>query len=179
MRMNDNPALNQRYVIEYLRASQGKFAGHGRDLADSYEHRQALKLEPPYPLETAALLHSRLGELARLDKHLDVEQEAIASAAQSTILKPYGLTYYDFVIGDNWWMRKAALALLDGDDTMLRKFEGIGARSEAAASDDASDDDDDDAQAAANVHAGKNVHVGNSVQIGNHEAKAQKTDSEN
>src|SRR5207344_550476 len=29
MRMNDNPALNQRYSIAYWRASQGKFAGHG------------------------------------------------------------------------------------------------------------------------------------------------------
>jgi len=142
MRMNDNPALNQRYMIEYLRASQGKLAGHGRDLADSYEHRQALKLEPPYPLETAALLHGRLGDLARLDKHLDIGQEAIADAAQSTILKPYGLSYYDFVIADNWWMRKAALALLDGDDTVLRRFEGIGITTEAAADDDASDDTD-------------------------------------
>src|SRR5262249_51363383 len=48
MRMNDNPALNQRYLVEYWRASQGKFAGHGRDLADSYERAQPLKLDPPY-----------------------------------------------------------------------------------------------------------------------------------
>jgi Zn-dependent protease with chaperone function len=177
MRMNENPALNQRYVIEYLRASQGKFAGYGRDLADSYEHRQALKLEPPYPLETASLLHRRLGELARLDKHLDIEQEAIAGTAQSTILKPYGLTSYDFAIGDNWWMRKAALALLDGDDTLLRRLEGIGAPSEAAVGDNDNDDNDEDTQAA-NVHAGKNVRVGNNVHIGNHEARAQKTNGD-
>jgi len=172
MRMNDNPQLNQRYYIEYLRASQGKLAGHGRDLADSYEHRQALRLDPPYSLETAALLHSRLGALARLDKRLDDEQEALAGVAQSTMLKPYGLTYYDFVIGDNWWMRKAALALLDGDDTVLRRLEGIGARGEAAAADDTGDDDDAETEAA-NVRVGKNVHVGSNVHIGGHETKPQ------
>ena len=180
MRMNDNPALNQRYVIEYLRASQGKFAGHGRDLADSYEHRQPLKLEPPFPLETAALLHSRLGELARLDKPLDVAQEAIANAAQSTILKPYGLTYYDFVIGDNWWMRKAALALLGGDDSVLRRLEGVGARTEAAAEDDTSDDGEaagTDARAP-NVAVGKNVHVGNNVHDGSREAEPQRNNND-
>jgi Zn-dependent protease with chaperone function len=173
MRMNDNPALNQRYFIDYWRASQGKLAGHGRDLADSYEHAQALKLDPPYPLETAALLHLRLGRLARLGgMPLDGEQEAIANAAQNSILKPYGLTYYDFVIGDNWWMRKAALALLDGDDKVLRTFEGIGASSDAAA-----DDDDDDAQAesAADAHTGSNVQVGRNVRIGGHEARPAKT----
>ena len=172
MRMNDNPALNQRYVIEYLRASQGKLAGHGRDLADSYEHRQALKLEPPYPLETAALLHNRLGELARLDKHRDVAQEAVANAAQSTILKPYGLSYYDFVIADNWWMRKAALALLAGDDRVLRTFEGIGTGTEAAADDDASDDTDTDG-VDANVQVGNDVQVGKNVHVGGHEAKSK------
>ena len=177
MRMNDNPALNQRYTIEYLRASQGKFAGHGQDLADSYEHKQALKLDPPYSLETAVMLHGKLGRLARLDgKPLDVEQEAIANAAQSSLLKPYGLTYYDFVIADNWWMRKAALALLDGDDTVLRRLEGIAMRKETAA--EASNDDDDDGDAgaddsAANVHAGNNVRVGKNVRVGGHEAKTQ------
>jgi Zn-dependent protease with chaperone function len=175
MRMNDNPALNQRYFIDYWRASQGKFAGHGRDLADSYEHAQALKLEPPYPLEIAALLHVRLGRLARLgNAPLDDEQAAMASAAQNSILKPYGLTYYDFVIGDNWWMRKAALALLDGDDNVLRKLEGIGASSDAVTD----DDDGEDAQAesaAANVHVGNNVQVGKNVRIGGHEAKPRKT----
>jgi Zn-dependent protease with chaperone function len=174
MRMNDNPALNQHYFIAYWRASQGKFAGHGRDLADSYEHAQALKLEPPYPLETAALLHVRLGRLAHLGgMPLDVEQEAIANAAQTTILKPYGLTYYDFVIGDNWWMRKAALALLDGDDNVLRKFEGIGASSDATADDE--DGDDAQAEAAANVHVGNNVQVGKGVHVGGHEAKPRET----
>lgn len=172
MRMNDNPALNQRYLIDYWRASQGKFAGHGRDLADSYEHAQALKLEPPYPLETAALLHVRLGRLARLTgAPLDVEQEAIANAAQNSILKPYGLSYYDFVIGDNWWMRKAALALLDGDDKMLSQLEGAGASSEATVEDD--DDAEQAESAAANVHVGNNVQAGKNVHIGHEAAKPQ------
>ena len=175
MRMNDNPALNQRYAIEYLRASQGKFAGHGHDLADSYEHQQPLKLDPPYALETAMLLHGKLGRFARLNgKPLDVEQEAIANAAQNSILKPYGVTYYDFVIADNWWMRKAALALLDGDDTVLRRLEGIGTHSTAADADDAGDDNDDDdtqAEAAANAHTGSNVQVGKNVQVGDRKVK--------
>jgi len=172
MRMTDNPALHQRYYVEYWRASQGKFASHGRDLADSYEHRQALKLEPPYALDTAAVLHSGLGRLAGLDgKPLDVEQAAIANAAQSTILKPYDLTYYDFLIADNWWMRKAALALLAGDDSVLRRLEGIDTQRAAAATDDADDDDDAAAEAAANVQVGNDVQVGKNVHLGSHEAK--------
>jgi len=172
MRMNDNPALNQRYTIEYWRASQGKFAAHGRDLADSYEHRQALRLEPPYALETAALLHSKLGGLARL-RAQGADEEAIASAAQSTTLKPYGLTYYDFVIADNWWMRKAALALLDGDDNVLRRYEGIDANAAAAAADDGEEEDDDADGSSANVQAGNNVRIGKNVQAGGHDAKAK------
>jgi Zn-dependent protease with chaperone function len=175
MRMNDNPALNQRYLIEYWRASQGKFAGHGRDLADSYERVQPLKLDPPYALETAALLHTRLGRLAQPGVPLDVEQAALANAAQSSLLKPYGLTYYDFVIADNWWTRKAALALLDGDDSVLRRFEGIGDHHASTTR----DDDDDDATAeAANVRVGKNVHTGKNVRTGGQAAKTSKTDSD-
>jgi Zn-dependent protease with chaperone function len=175
MRMSDNPALNQRYLIEYWRASQGKYAAHGRDLADSYEHSQALKLDPPYSLETAALLHARLGRLSRLGgMPLDVEQEAVANAAQNSILKPYGLSYYDFVISDNWWMRKAALALIAGDDSVLRRFEGIGASSQSTDSDDS---DEDAAAEGANVHVGNNVRIGKNVQVGGHEAKPRSTSS--
>lgn len=173
MRMTDNPALSQRYYIEYLRASQGKFAGHGRDLADSYEHKQPLKLDPPYSLETAALLHARVRKFVRVDSNLlDVNQ---LKPGQSALLQLYDLTYYDFVIADDWWMRKAALALLDGDDTALRRLEGIGTRSAAADADDSSDDDDDDSQAeaAANVHTGNNVQVGKNVRVGGQAAKAK------
>jgi len=84
------------------------------------------------------------------------------------------VTYYDFVIADNWWMRKAALALLDGDDTVLRRLEGIGTRSTAADTDDASDDNDDDdsaAEAAANVHTGSNVQTGKNVRVGDRKVK--------
>jgi len=177
MRMSDNPALSQRYYVEYWRASQGKFAEHGRDLADSYEHQQALKLEPPYALETAAALHGRLGRLAGLSgKPLDVEQAAIANAAENSILKPYSLTYYDFVIGDNWWMRKAALALLAGDDSVLRRLEGIGTQREAAASEDGDDDDGQADEAAANVKVGNNVHTGKNVHVGGHAAKPNDKD---
>jgi Zn-dependent protease with chaperone function len=170
-RMHDNPELNQRYTVEYWRASQGKLAAHGRDLADSYERAQPLKLDPPYPLETAALLHNRLGSLARLrGKSLDAENEAMVNAAQNSLLKPYGLTYYDFVIGDNWWMRKAALSLLDGNDAMLRQLEGIGTHAQA---DDDDQSDDDVESEAANTRAGNNVHVGNKVRVGGREAKAR------
>jgi hypothetical protein len=176
MRMSDNPGLNQRYTIEYWRASQGKFAAHGRDLADSYEHRQALKLEPPYPLETAALLHGKLGGLARL-RAQGADDEAIATAAQSTTLKPYGLSYYDFVIVDNWWMRKAALALLDGDDSVLRRYEGLDSSGAAAAADDGdgNEEDDDADGASASVQTGNNVRVGQNVQVGGRDAKAKNT----
>jgi Zn-dependent protease with chaperone function len=169
-RMHDNPGLNQRYTVEYWRASQGKFAGHGRDLADSYEFAQSLKLDPPYPLATATLLHNRLGVLSRLrGKAFDSEQDAMLNSTQNSLLKPYGLTYYDFLIGDNWWMRKAALALLDGDDSVLRQLEGIGTHSQ---SDDENEPDEDAEAESADVHTGKNVHVGNNVRVDGREAKA-------
>ena len=154
-RMEDNPALAQRYSADYFRASQGRFAEYGRDLADSYEKGQALKLDPPYPLATGATLFARMRE--RGAPNLDAAQQA---AAERDILKPQGLSYYDFLIAHNWWTRKAKIALLSGDSTVMRSYFGVDKDTE----DDAQDDEA--TAAAANVHIGNNVHVGNNVRVG-------------
>ena len=159
-RMGESPALSQRFSSDYFRASQGKFAAHGRDLADSYEKGQPLKLEPPYPLETAALLFAEMRK--RGAPNLD---DAHQAAAEREVLKPHGLTYYDFLIAHNWWSRKGKIAMLGGDGSIVRAYYGIGKNSTAAAEEEDSDETESDA-AAANVHVGKNVHAGNNVRVG-------------
>lgn len=165
-RMAQNPALAQRYSADFFRASQGKLAAYGRDLADSYEKGQPLKLDPPYPLETAAVLFAEMRK--RGAPSLDAAQEA---AAEREVLKAQGLSYYDFLIAHNWWARRAKIAALSGDPSMLQHYFGL-------ASKDQDDDGEDDATAqaeAANVHIGNNVHVGNNVHIGGKALKADKS----
>jgi Zn-dependent protease with chaperone function len=157
MRMGENPALAQRYHADFFRATQGKFAAHGRDLADSYEKGQALQLDPPYPIETAAALFAEMHK--RGAPNLDDAEQA---AAETEILKPRGLTYYDFLIAHNWWSRKASIAALSGDSSIMQHYYGL-----------ASGDDDNDAESA-DVHIGSNVHVGNNVQVGGHAVKTKK-----
>jgi Zn-dependent protease with chaperone function len=159
-RMQESPALTQRYNAEFFRATQGKLAPYGRDLAESYAQGQPLKLDPPYPLEVARSL------LAQMLQHGAPDMDAVQkSVVESGILKAQGLTYYDFLIGHNWWSRKAKIAALTGDDSIMREYYGL----------DSKDADDDHANAeAAGVHIGNNVHIGANVRIGSGAAKAQK-----
>ena len=149
-RMGESPALSQRFSADYFRASQGKYADYGRDLADSYEKGQPLKLEPPYPLETAALLFAEMRK--RGTPNLTDAQKA---NAEREVLKPHGMTYYDFLIAHNWWSRKAKIAMVGGDSSIVRAYYGIGAKTTADADDEGEAD-----EAAANVQVGSNVRVG-------------------
>lgn len=145
-RMKGDRALTMRYMIEYFRASQGKFAAYGRDLADSYEKSQPLHLDPPYPLDTAA-------QLRREMKSRNVEDnETLQAKAEADLLKPKGLTYYDYSIASSWWARQANIAALTGDDSLLRRYVPL-----QSADDD--DDTDDTAAASDNVHIGSNVRI--------------------
>ncbi len=150
-RMAGDSALSRRYAIGYFRASQGKFAAYGQDLADSFEKSQALRLDPPYSLKTASELYAAMKE--RGAPALDDAQQAEAERA---VLKPQGLTYYDYLITHNWWMRKANVAMVAGDTSIMRNYLGL-------ASDD--EDDDDDNASTSNVHVGSNVHMGSNVHI--------------
>jgi Zn-dependent protease with chaperone function len=160
VRMAQNPALWQHYNAVFFRATQGKFAAHGRDLADSYENNQPLHLDPPYPLDDAARVYAELRQRGAPD--LDAAQQA---SAEATVLKPYGMSYYDFLIAHNWWTRKAKIAALEGDSSVLRGYFAVATQT-------SDDDDDEDADAApssaqaANVHVGDNVHVGSNVRAG-------------
>jgi predicted Zn-dependent protease len=144
-RMRENDALMLRYNVDFFRASQGKLALYGRDLADSYEKGQSLKLDPPYPIETASDLFAQMR--ARGAPNLDDAQRA---SAETEVLKPHGLTYYDFLIAHNWWARAGKIAALTGDPSVLRQYYSL-----------KSDDDDE-----SNVRTGKNVRTGGNVLVG-------------
>jgi Zn-dependent protease with chaperone function len=143
-RIERDDALARRYGVDYFRASQGKFANYGRDLADSFEKSQSLHLDPPYPLETASALYAEMQK-----RGAPAFDDAAQAKAESEVLKPHGLTYYDYVIAHNWWMRKANVAMVSGDGSLMRKYLGL-----------ASEDDDDEKPSQGNVHIGANVHIG-------------------
>ena len=164
-RMAGNPALAQRYSVEFFRASQGKLAAYGRDLADSYEKGQTLKLDPPYPLSTAAAIFAEMRK--RGAPNLNAAEQA---AAEREVLRPHDLSYYDFLIAHNWWSRKAKIAVLAGDASVMRTYYGL----------DTANDEAEDAReqaAASGVHIGNNVHVGNNVRVGDKPVKTQSSDT--
>lgn len=155
-RMRQEPALAQQYSVAFFRASQGKLAAHGRDLADSYERGQPLRLDPPYPMHTAKALLAAMK--ARGAPQLDADQQA---AVEAEILKPHGLSYYDFLIGHNWWSRKVAAAALAGDTAPLQDYYSALPTPEA----DAERETKAEAEAAG-VRVGENVSIGKNVKIG-------------
>jgi predicted Zn-dependent protease len=159
-RMRDEPALAQRYSVAFFRASQGKLAAHGRDLADSYEKGQALQLEPPYSMEVAKDLLRAMQ--ARGAPSLDAKQQA---AAEAEILAPHGLTYYDYLLGHNWWSRKVTVAALAGDTAPLQDyFSAMQPEAEAEAEAEATAEVKAEAEASG-VHIGENVKIGGNVRI--------------
>jgi Zn-dependent protease with chaperone function len=157
-RMQQAPALTERYSIAFFRATQGRYAAHGRDLADSFAHHQALRLDPPFPLEQLLAINA-----ATAQPGIDAEK------AQAQAIAAAGMTTYEFLIGRNWWMRKAAIAALTGDTTLIARISGRGDDEETAT------DDDEDAADDAGVHIGEGVHVGDGVRIGGHDKSATST----
>jgi len=153
-RMQQNQGLSARYSVAYFRASQGKFAAWGRDLADSYETGKPLQLDPPYPLETAAEMFGAMQ--ARGAPNFTPAQEA---AAEKDILKPHGLTYYDYLIGHNWWTRKATIAAIGGDESVMQTY--FAAVRASAGLDETAEQ--------AGVQIGSNVHIGKNVRVGGKE----------
>jgi Zn-dependent protease with chaperone function len=150
-RMAQDPAMAEYFSVHFFRASQGRLAPYGRDLADSYEKGQPLKLEPPYPLETARTLFAEMTR--RGAPNLDDAQRA---AAESEVLKAQNLSYYDFLIAHNWWSRKARVEALAGDSSLLNAYYSLDADAGADAAN----------AEAAGVHVGGHVHIGSGVRIG-------------
>ncbi|HJU38538.1 MAG TPA: hypothetical protein VJ724_03130, partial [Tahibacter sp.] len=149
-RMGEYGALRTRFSADYFRATQGRLAAWGDDLADSYEHGQPLRLDPPYPLDTAAALFAAMRE--RGAPNLDDAQQA---AAEREVLAAHGLTYYDFLIGYNWWARRAKIAAVGGDSSLLaRYFATKPANAQQTG-----------------VHIGDNVNIGKNVRIGGEPAQ--------
>lgn len=162
-RMAQDPAMAEYFSVNFFRASQGRLAAYGRDLADSYEKGQPLKLEPPYPLETARALFAEM--TTRGAPNLDDRQRA---AAESDVLKAQNLSYYDFLIAHNWWSRKARVQALAGDSSLLTAYYSLESQSDDTAGREAE---------AAGVHIGGNVHIGSGVHVGAN-AKAGHDDAE-
>ena len=152
-RMRAEPALMQRYSVAYFRATEGKLAAWGKDLADSYENGQPLKLDPPYPVEQAKDLLGALS--ARGAPQLD---EAGIASAEKDILSAYGLSYYDFQIGHNWWSRKLKIEAMTGNSAPLQDY--------YSAMQTAQDSNRGESAVASGVHVGKGVSIGNNVKIG-------------
>ena len=152
-RMRAEPALMQRYSVAYFRATQGKLAAWGKDLADSYENGQPLKLDPPYSMAQAKTLLAALS--ARGAPQLD---EAGIASAEKDVLGAYGLSYYDFQIGHNWWSRKLKIEAMTGDSAPLQDYySAMQTKQDASRSESAE---------ASGVHIGKGVKIGNNVKIG-------------
>lgn len=144
-RMQQTPALGERYQIAFYRATQGRFAAHGRDLADSYAKHQALQLEPPFPLEHLLAINA-----APVQADGSPDPRTLAAA---------GLTPYEAHIGGAWWMRKAVIDALGGDTRLMARIGG------GAAGEDEDEDGDETAEEAG-VHIGGDVHIGEGVRIG-------------
>ncbi|HET8897375.1 MAG TPA: hypothetical protein VFN09_01145, partial [Rhodanobacteraceae bacterium] len=143
-RMQASPALRERYTIAFYRATQGRFAAYGRDLADSYAKHQDLHFEPPFPLQRMLTLNAAL---AQADGELDPR-----------VLAAAGLTSYEAMIGRAWWMRKAMVLALTGDTSLITRLR-------AAARGDSDEQRMTQAESAG-VRIGGNVHVGEGVHVG-------------
>jgi len=152
-RMRETPALGERYSAAYHRASHGPLADHGRDIADSIELARDLQLEPPYPLETAkSLLAAVMTQNA-----MGLQGEA-RRAFEAEHLAPHGLSLYDFLIGHNWWSRKARIAAMTGDTRLLSDYMGAAQGQRAGVTREQAK--------ASGVHIGDNVRIGKGVTIG-------------
>lgn len=151
-RLQEHPALAQQYSVDYYRASQGRFAAWGRDLADSYEHGQPLQLQPPLPLETASELFAQLR--ARAAQGLDAD--GLAAFERDTLAR-HQLSHYDYLIGHGWWSRKVALAAMGGDTSLLQAYYTTGQATQQARREKAR---------AAGVHVGDTVEIGEGVTFG-------------
>lgn len=157
-RMSEHGALRTRFSADYFRATQGRLAAWGDDLADSYEHGRPLALDPPYPIETGAALFAAMRE--RGAPNLDVAQQA---AAERDVLAAHGLTYYDFLIGHNWWARRVKIAAIDGDTSLIATYFGTPPATNAEKT---------------GVHIGNNVNIGSNVRIGGDDADSHETSDE-
>lgn len=152
VRMAHVPALAARYNAQFYRDAHGPFAAHARDLAESYDKNQLLQLDPPLALDDFVALSAEVGREGPVDY-----DAALQAAAETRALKPRGLSYYDYVVAQKWWSRKALIDALGGDDATLRRLVSAGG----------DDDDDQTARAeAAGVHIGRNVRVGHGVRVG-------------
>jgi hypothetical protein len=164
-RIQNDPSVGAYVKVRFFRATQGRYASYGRDLADSYEKGQPLALEPPMPIEEFGPLLGALGSTllntadADGDDSSSDESNARERERYDPIFKRYGLTYYEYYVVSSWWKRKAEIADVTGDHSITHTH------ADFLTIDDTSSDRNADAEAAG-VHIGQNVHIGSNVRIG-------------
>jgi predicted Zn-dependent protease len=114
-------AQKDKNIIQYLnvlffRATTGKMKRYGKELADSYEKGQSLKLDPPFSIEVAVSMSKTLepyrGQSPQGETRAEIESD----------LSVFGFNYYEYTIGMHWWKRKATIAALVGDTTLYRQL---------------------------------------------------------
>jgi Zn-dependent protease with chaperone function len=161
-RMRTDPSMADYFKVRFFRATQGRYAEYGRDLADSYEKGQPLKLEPPLSIEEFGSLAGALGGamLSADEGNVPSAHDSIIDGRHDDILKNYGLSRYDFYVVNLWWVRKAQIADLAGDHSITQTLVDSLISDKRASSEENADAE------AAGVHIGDNVHIGPNVRIG-------------
>lgn len=154
-RMQEIPELAAHYSPAYLRASLGPLAAHGRDAADSISHGKPLALDPPYPLASAVAMLRAVHE----EGAFALEGEA-RTEFERRELAAHGVSLYDFAIGHNWWMRKARIDSVLGDQQTLRALASAFLPRETD-------------RGRAGVRIGSGVSVGDNVRVGGRASNAQ------
>ncbi|MDK2125738.1 M48 family metallopeptidase [Parachitinimonas caeni] len=92
------------YTSRFLAAAQGQYGKWAQDAANSYATGKPLAEQAPISMEQWAEIS------VLLEKHTDKFSNY---KAMDGMLKPYKLGWYDWLMIQNWWMRKFAMQQTD------------------------------------------------------------------
>jgi hypothetical protein len=116
MRSDPTQILMMRYGGHLMAAARGRFAASGKDLGRSMIERGPLAGPEPIPFE----------KWVEITEYYGSKSGEIKGPADVTrILKPYGLTFYEWNIASNWWGRKRTLAMEGDDPQFLSRWAGL------------------------------------------------------
>lgn len=113
MRSDPTQLLMMKYGGHLMAASRGRFAASGKDLGRSMIDRAPLSGPEPIPFE----------QWVEITEYYGSKSGEIQTPADVTrVLKPYGLTFYEWNIASNWWGRKRTLAMEANDPQFLSRW---------------------------------------------------------
>jgi hypothetical protein len=116
LRLIGNRVLVDCYEANAFRVAKGHFAVYGRDLADSYANGEDLKLDPPLPIRETGMLNGQIAAIWEVPDSSESERLAL----KANLLDRHGLSSYDYSIVSGWWFRKAQVAEMHGDHSIMR-----------------------------------------------------------